>query len=513
MSLHFITDAMIQYGGLMLLHGTALAIVTWLLSVTLLRRTRPAIQAALWTLVLMKFLVPPVLPGEMALSGWVARAVSGLTTSEIAGVDARLLPTTALKAEGSAQETQVEPPVSSAVVLLLVCYMLGVMLLSARALLALLRARRRIRALPFADDRMRDEVKSLAAKMGVSRPPDVRITDDVVAPYVLGFGCAVLVLPDRLLRNLDPAMRRALILHELAHLRRRDPLIRWLQAIAGVLFFFFPPVLWVCRRVEHFTEMACDRWAVTVSGVKPSAYADALVQVLKELRLLSDHEKARTRHPQVELPLLRGGHLEERLRGVLRNDGLQSPRLSVVAKAVMAGWAFFVLAGGEVATEAGANQAIFASSQKDIDRIVEAVSRDAVSSQDERTTKSLKNQGKAAGGRNPHLSSTPHEGFHRQSASHAPDEKRSEEQRAIDSTAPQNVKPLPERKVLSPYEEGFLAAQRYAQERARLQPTDGSSSAQADHSLKLLDADTRRQIERRAIELQRRGLTFKPLRQ
>ncbi|MBZ0236500.1 MAG: hypothetical protein K8M05_29505, partial [Deltaproteobacteria bacterium] len=44
--------------GTSLLFGTALALAAWLLSITLLRRARPAVIAALWTVVLLKFLVP-----------------------------------------------------------------------------------------------------------------------------------------------------------------------------------------------------------------------------------------------------------------------------------------------------------------------------------------------------------------------------------------------------------------------------------------------------------------------
>ena len=52
-----------EVGGRTLVHGTALALVTWLICATLLRKARPALHAALWTVVLFKFLVPPILPG------------------------------------------------------------------------------------------------------------------------------------------------------------------------------------------------------------------------------------------------------------------------------------------------------------------------------------------------------------------------------------------------------------------------------------------------------------------
>lgn len=66
-------QAVFHYGGLMLLHATILALVTWLLTLTVFRKTRPAFRAALWIIVLTKFLIPPILPGDIALSSWVSR--------------------------------------------------------------------------------------------------------------------------------------------------------------------------------------------------------------------------------------------------------------------------------------------------------------------------------------------------------------------------------------------------------------------------------------------------------
>jgi hypothetical protein len=74
--LDLMTDSIVNYIELTVLHGTVLALITGLLTVTVLRRSRPAIKAALWTIVLIKFLIPPILPGEMALSSWVTRTIT-----------------------------------------------------------------------------------------------------------------------------------------------------------------------------------------------------------------------------------------------------------------------------------------------------------------------------------------------------------------------------------------------------------------------------------------------------
>ena len=71
--------------------------------------------------------------------------------------------------------------------------------------------------------------------IGLKRAPDVRLVDDETTPYVFGFRRPALALPGGLLGMLEPAERRALVLYELAHIRRKDVLVRWLEDLACTL--------------------------------------------------------------------------------------------------------------------------------------------------------------------------------------------------------------------------------------------------------------------------------------
>ncbi len=80
---------------------------------------------------------------------------------------------------------------------------------------------------------------------------------------------------------LDPASPAwsAAVAHELAHLARRDPWLRALESVATALFFFWPPVSWVCRRIDRAREMACDQWALAHGPLAPRDYARMLVEL------------------------------------------------------------------------------------------------------------------------------------------------------------------------------------------------------------------------------------------
>ncbi len=320
--------------GLTLLHGTILALVTWLAGATLLRRARPAIVGVLWTIVLLKFLVPPVFPGEMALSGFLSGAFLGAGLEAPASgppgatVEA-IIPT------GSEGPRGVAAPIQ----LLAIAWGMAVLLLAIRFAVHATGDWRRFRRLPKASPEALSEVRRLCRRIGIRRIPRVVATPDGSSPFVTGFVAPTLALPETMLARLQPAARQALILHELAHIRRGDLFVRALQNGVRILLFFWPPVWWVCRRIERSAEMACDQWAVAVSRIEPHVYAGSLLEVVKSITL--------SRRARGQLAFARQGRLlEERFEMILKRSEGVSPRLSWLAIPALALWATFALAGG-----------------------------------------------------------------------------------------------------------------------------------------------------------------------
>ena len=76
---------------------------------------------------------------------------------------------------------------------------------------------------------------------------------------------------------------RALLLHELAHVRRRDHLINAVQAAVEVVLFFHPAVWWISQQVRVEREFCCDDSSVRVTG-NPKLLADALA-AMEALRI------------------------------------------------------------------------------------------------------------------------------------------------------------------------------------------------------------------------------------
>jgi beta-lactamase regulating signal transducer with metallopeptidase domain len=125
-----------------------------------------------------------------------------------------------------------------------------------------------------------DVVAQLSAELRLRRVPRVVLVEDDGPLFVCGLWRPRLVLPRRLMASLSSAERRQVILHELAHLKRRDLLWGWPVEIARIVYFFHPLVYWVAHQLRLERELACDQLAMAHSGHPPADYAQTLVRVV-----------------------------------------------------------------------------------------------------------------------------------------------------------------------------------------------------------------------------------------
>jgi beta-lactamase regulating signal transducer with metallopeptidase domain len=100
----------------------------------------------------------------------------------------------------------------------------------------------------------------------------------VDTPTVIGWVRPLILVPIAALTNLPAAQLEAVLVHELAHIRRRDYAVNLLQSVAETLLFYHPGVWWVSARIREEREHCCDDLAVVVCG-QPAVYAEALLQL------------------------------------------------------------------------------------------------------------------------------------------------------------------------------------------------------------------------------------------
>jgi beta-lactamase regulating signal transducer with metallopeptidase domain len=164
-----------------------------------------------------------------------------------------------------------------------IVYVFGVGIMLLRLLLAAGGTRRLRRSgRPIDDPRLLERLDSLARRVGLRVRPLVATSAKGAVPVVVGIMKPVIMLPGCVLSGLDPAQLEAILLHELAHIRRCDPLINLLQRCAETVLFFQPAVWIVSRRMRVLREDCCDD-IVLQCEVPQSLYAESLVAV-SELR-------------------------------------------------------------------------------------------------------------------------------------------------------------------------------------------------------------------------------------
>jgi beta-lactamase regulating signal transducer with metallopeptidase domain len=144
----------------------------------------------------------------------------------------------------------------------------------ASALLALRRAKERCRTFPLADDHGLNHWNLVRAR---GRQARLVLSEDVRSAGVLGCGSPVIAIAPALLRHLDPAELDLVVVHEWAHVQRRDDLLNVAQLAVRVAAGWHPAVWWLDRQLQIEREAACDEIAVSVTGCA-KGYAASLAK-------------------------------------------------------------------------------------------------------------------------------------------------------------------------------------------------------------------------------------------
>jgi len=115
-------------------------------------------------------------------------------------------------------------------------------------------------------------------RLGVARGVRALATSGIDVPAVAGWLSPVVLVPMALVTSLPAAQLEALIVHELAHVRRGDVLVNVLQAVLETLAFYHPAVWWLSGRLRVEREHCCDDLVLAATGGR-AEYGRALVAV------------------------------------------------------------------------------------------------------------------------------------------------------------------------------------------------------------------------------------------
>jgi beta-lactamase regulating signal transducer with metallopeptidase domain len=117
--------------------------------------------------------------------------------------------------------------------------------------------------------------RALQRNLGISQAIRYFESKLVDTPAVMGWFRPIVLIPASALTGLSTGQLEAVIMHELAHIKRLDSFVNLFQIAIETLLFYHPAVWWVSRVVRSERENCCDDIAVAMSG-DAGEYARAL---------------------------------------------------------------------------------------------------------------------------------------------------------------------------------------------------------------------------------------------
>jgi beta-lactamase regulating signal transducer with metallopeptidase domain len=207
-----------------------------------------------------------------------------------------------------------------------IVYLTGLLVLTAHLLLQRRSVRRLLAAaVPVTDETWTALLAACARDIGVAREVRLLRSRERSMPMTVGTRRPAIVIPATA-DTWAGDRRRAVLLHELAHVARLDCLTQTLACAACAVHWFNPAAWWVARRLRIERELACDDRVIAV-GTEPREYAGHLL----EIAYAFDGGRA----PALAVSMARPKQLEGRMLAVLdaaRNRRLpgRRPRLAAV---------------------------------------------------------------------------------------------------------------------------------------------------------------------------------------
>lgn len=335
------TDFLLQYAVGNVLLSLPLALAAYAVH----RSGRlPAVSHLLWVLVLVKLITPPfvTLPVVPIPSvGSVTVASTPMPEPE-APPPAGRAPASAAGASITADQKRLHPePIASTSaswtttgrVGVVAMWLLGGVFVLVRSLTPVIRFNRLLHGAgrqPATD--VQQLVSETAARLGLRSPPAISTVAAQISPLVWWIGGRPrIVIPQTIANQMDRNELRLILAHELAHIKRRDYLVRWLEWLACVCFWWNPLVWWARRNLRLNEEICSDAMVLRTLKTDPRGYASSLLNVVEFLA------SPAIRPPAVACAMSRGGSLERRLAMIIsRKIEAKTPRWLAVGVMALA---------------------------------------------------------------------------------------------------------------------------------------------------------------------------------
>ena len=299
----------------MLIQSAILILLLYLIDRLIRKHVRAVFRYCIWMLVFVKLMLPPALALPTGIGYWCGFDLPTVTNQEPASVVTEPFVTepslftpqtidieipaevTAIKRENvytlpakaveipPAEEISTPVPASAepesctwqAIIFLL--WLVGVLVFTVIIIQRFLFVRSLLAQSEPARGRLPELLDECRERMGIRKPLGLRLSKSLPSPAACGLASPVIVMPAALAKNLSREKLRAVLLHELAHVKRYDLWVNFLQTVLQVVYFY-NPLLWLANAVVRgLREKAVDEMVLTKLGHEAANYSHTLIDI------------------------------------------------------------------------------------------------------------------------------------------------------------------------------------------------------------------------------------------
>ncbi len=128
------------------------------------------------------------------------------------------------------------------------------------------------------DERWKQFIQDAAAKLNIRNSIEIYVSELINSPLTIGFVKPVILVPIASINHLSVSQLEAVLLHELAHIKRYDYILNIFISVIETSLFFNPFTQLISKTIRTERENSCDDWVLQFQ-YNPAMYAEALLQI------------------------------------------------------------------------------------------------------------------------------------------------------------------------------------------------------------------------------------------
>ncbi|MDD5458602.1 MAG: M56 family metallopeptidase [Phycisphaerae bacterium] len=297
-----------DFSASMLIQSCVLIVVLFLIDFLIKRRVRAVFRYCIWMLLLVKLVLPPALClptgiGQLAGDRLVVGKTQALekmqTIAPAAPQKIKYQKSNIKNAEPLRDDSYSQPNTEAAIIpvksevkaimpppaqlswqaVVFLGWLVGVVILSVLLVQRFLFVKSLIAQTEPASERLQDTLNQCRQQVGIKRNIELRLSKNMLSPAACGLLNPVILMPAALLENLSREKLRAVLVHELAHIKRGDLWVNFLQTVLQIAYFY-NPLLWLGNSViRGIREKAVDEMVLAKLGDEAKNYSTTLIDI------------------------------------------------------------------------------------------------------------------------------------------------------------------------------------------------------------------------------------------